>query len=321
MTYQGQRSKVKRSTRSDRPKERKVKAVKVRNIILTILLVVLGSVTARGQLVWQISGNGALDKSYLFATNKLTDISFLDSIPNLFKVYTKCDKVITEFVMLDYEAIAALRTASLLPDSVRLMNFYTEDEYKEIDGALMATLGMGLQQLGRMKPQYLTEMYRTELFKQWAGYREDRSSEHFFEGVAQQQGKPVHGLDEIGEAMYMMFDREPFHWQCTELKKVIEYPEREVKQEKILRDLYKQGRLLDISYQVKGPDNQTTISFSDHKVYCDRNRTWVRRLEPYLREGKAFICLNAIYLGGEDGLIAQLQATGYRVKPVNKAKR
>ena len=100
-----------------------------------------------------------------------------------------------------------------------------------------------------------------------------------------------------------------------------EYPEREVKQEKILRDLYKQGRLLDISYQVKGPDNQTTISFSDHKVYCDRNRTWVRRLEPYLREGKAFICLNAIYLGGEDGLIAQLQAAGYRVKPVNKAKR
>ena len=100
--------------------------MKVRNIILTILLVVLGSVTARAQLVWQISGNGALDKSYLFATNKLTDISFLDSIPNLFKVYTKCDKVITEFVMLDYEAIAALRTASLLPDSVRLMNFYTE---------------------------------------------------------------------------------------------------------------------------------------------------------------------------------------------------
>ena len=93
----------------------------------------LGSVTARAQLVWQISGNGALDKSYLFATNKLTDISFLDSIPNLFKVYTKCDKVITEFVMLDYEAIAALRTASLLPDSVRLMNFYTDENEKGLN--------------------------------------------------------------------------------------------------------------------------------------------------------------------------------------------
>ena len=276
---------------------------------------------AHCQLIWQISGNGALDKSYLFATNRLTEVTFLDTIPNLFKVYTKCNKVITEFAMQDYEAIAALRTAALLPDSVRLMNFYTEDEYKEIDGALMATLGMGLQQLGRMKPQYLTEMYRTELLKQWANYREDRSSEHFFENVAVQQGKPVFGLDDIGEAMYMMFDREPFYWQCEELKKVVEYPEREVKQEKVLRDLYQQGRLLDISYQVSGPDNTTTISFSDYKVYCDRNRTWVKRLMPYLKDGKAFICLNAIYLGGDDGLIAQLQAAGYRVKPLNKAKR
>jgi hypothetical protein len=276
---------------------------------------------AHSQLIWQISGNGALDKSYLFATNRLTEVTFLDTIPNLFKVYTKCNKVITEFAMQDYEAIAALRTAALLPDSVRLMNFYTEDEYKEIDGALMATLGMGLQQLGRMKPQYLTEMYRTELLKQWANYREDKSSEHFFENVAVQQGKPVFGLDDIGEAMYMIFDREPFYWQCEELKKVVEYPEREVKQEKVLRDLYQQGRLLDISYQVSGPDNTTTISFSDYKVYCDRNRTWVKRLMPYLKDGKAFICLNAIYLGGEDGLIAQLQAAGYRVKPLNKAQR
>ena len=293
--------------------------VRARNIILSLLLVV--PMVAHCQLIWQISGNGALDKSYLFATNRLTEVTFLDTIPNLFKVYTKCNKVITEFAMQDYEAIAALRTAALLPDSVRLMNFYTEDEYKEIDGALMATLGMGLQQLGRMKPQYLTEMYRTELLKQWANYREDKSSEHFFENVAVQQGKPVFGLDDIGEAMYMMFDREPFYWQCEELKKVVEYPEREVKQEKVLRDLYQQGRLLDISYQVSGPDNTTTISFSDYKVYCDRNRTWVKRLMPYLKDGKAFICLNAIYLGGEDGLIAQLQAAGYRVKPLNKAQR
>jgi uncharacterized protein YbaP (TraB family) len=44
----------------------------------------------------------------------------------------------------------------------------------------------------------------------------------------------------------------------------------------------------------------------------------VKRLTPYLREGKAFITLNAIYLGGEDGLLAQLKAAGYRVRAVNR---
>lgn len=273
---------------------------------------------ANGQLLYEVSRNGAASKSYIFATNKLTEISFLDTIPNLFKAYGRCNKVVTEFAIIDYEAIAALRQAALLPDSIRLSNFYNEDEYRQINDALLLTLGMGLDKLGRMKPQYLTEMYRTELLKKWTGYDENRSSEHFFEAVAIQQDKPVFGLDDTGESMYMMFDREPFHWQCKELLKVVEYPEKEVRQEKIIRDLYKQGRILDITYQVSSPDNQTSISFSDYKVYTTRNKTWVKRLNPYLKEGNVFICLNAIYLGGDNGLLALLKAAGYKVKPVNR---
>lgn len=283
-----------------------------------ILFVTLGIVSqTSGQLLYEISRNGVAAKSYIFATNKLTEITFLDTIPNLFKAYGRCNKVITEFAIIDYEAIAALRQAALLPDSVRLSNFYNEKEYEQINEALVLTLGMGLDKLGRMKPQYLTEMYRTELFKKWAGYDDDRSSEHFFEAVAIQQEKPVFGLDDTGESMYMMFDREPFYWQCKELLKVVEYPEKEVRQEKIIRDLYQQGRLLDISYQVSSPDNQTSISFSDYKVYTTRNKTWIKRLAPYLKEGNAFICLNAIYMGGDNGLLALLRAAGYKVKPVN----
>ena len=45
---------------------------------------------------------------------------------------------------------------------------------------------------------------------------------------------------------------------------------------------------------------------------------WTKRLTPYLKDGKAFITLNAIFIGGEDGLITQLKAAGYRVKAVNK---
>ena len=278
------------------------------------------SMAGSPQLLYRISGNGALDKSYLFATNRLTDIAFLDSVPGLFKAYANCNQVLTEFTMLDYEATAALRTAALLPDTVSYRNCFAEDEYNLIDQTLQLTLNMGLDKLGRMKPQYLTELYRTEILRKWAGYDESRSSEHFFEDVATQQGKPVVGLDDIGEAIYMMFDREPFHWQCTELLKVVEYPEREIQQEKTLRNLYRQGRLLDMSYQVSGPDNRTSVSFSDYKIFCARNTTWVRRLQPYLRDGHAFICLNAIYLGGDNGLIAQLQAAGYRVKAVKKDK-
>lgn len=276
----------------------------------------VGSISA--QVLYEVSGNSCKAKSYILATNRLVDIAFLDTIPNVFACFGKCNKVITEFAMEDYEALAALRKAAVLPDSVKLTNFYNDSEYEYIDQALLLNLGMGLNQLCRMKPAYLTEMFRAALFKQWLGYDETRSMETFFEVVAQERGMPVYGLDNVGETMYMLFDREPFHWQCEELKKVIDYPEREVNQERTLLEMYRMGRLADIAYQVQGPDNKTSISYSDYQIYTRRNLQWVKRLKPYLKDGECFITLNAIYLGGEKGLLEQLRTAGYRVRPVNR---
>lgn len=278
-------------------------------------------ISIHAQLIYEVSGNSSKAPSYILATNRMIDIQFLDTIPNIFQYFGRCNKVITEFTMQDYEAISALRQAALLPDSVKLTNFFSETEYQNIDQALLLTLDMGLDKLCRMKPSYLCELYRTELFRKWLDYNEERSMEAFFEVVAQQKNMPIYGLDKIGETMYMLFDREPFHQQCKDLKHVIDYPELEVRQERILADMYRNGKLTDIIYQVTGPDNSTSISYSDYQVYAQRNIEWVKRLAPYLKEGKAFITLNCIYLGGEKGLLAQLRAAGYKVKPANKGVR
>ena len=275
---------------------------------------------ACAQVLYEVGGNSSKAKSYILATNRLVDIAFLDTIPNLFPCFSRCDKVITEFAMEDFEALAALRQAALLPDSVILSNFYTDAQYEQIDQALLLRVGMGMEQLCRMKPAYLTEMLRMELFKQWLHYDEQRSMETFFEVVAQEKGMPVYGLDDVGETMYMLFDREPFPWQCEELLKVVEYPEREIRQERALLEMYRMGRLTDMAFQVAGPDNHTSVSYSDYQVYAQRNRTWVKRLQPYLHEGNCFITLDAIYLGGEKGLLAQLREAGYRVRPVNRGR-
>ena len=293
----------------------------MKHSFITYLLVVVSAcacIHTHAQVLYEISGNSTLEKSYLLATNKLINITFIDTRPNVFNSFSKCDKVITEFAFEDYQAIAALRKASLLPDSIQLGAFYTEEEMTKINQELLLTLGMGLQELGRMKPAYLTELYRTELLKKWLHWDESNSMETFFEQVAQQQDIPIYPLDDLGETLYMLFDREPFQWQCKELKKVIDYPDQEVEQERVIRDLYSMGRLNDIAFQVLSPDNATSISYSDYQVYAQRNQQWVKKLKSYLHDGKCFITLNAIYLGGDKGLIAQLKNAGYRIKPVNK---
>ena len=293
----------------------------MRNIRILIMLLGYGLLAignGHAQVLYRISGNSAAAPSYILATNRMVDMTFIDTIPNAFKCYAQCNKVITEFAMQDYEAIAALRQAAILPDSIQLRHFYTHEQYQQIDEALRINLNMGLDKLGRMKPSYLAEMFRNELMKRWLHYNEERTMETFFEKVALQSNIPVYGLDDVGETMYMLFDREPFHWQCEELLKVVEYPEKEVRFERSLLEMYQYGRLADMAYFVKSPDNQTSLSFSDYQVYAKRNKVWVKRLTPYLKEGKAFITLNAIYLGGDEGLLAQLKAAGYRVKAVNR---
>lgn len=285
---------------------------------LYILVFILCAWSAHAQVLYKVSGNSAKAPSYIFATNKIVGIEFLDSVPNLLRCFSECFVVLTEFAMQDYEAIAALRTAALLPDSIRLDRYYTEDEYNRIDEAMQLTLGMGMDKLCRMKPSYLTAMYRDELLHKWLDYDSQRSMEAFFQALAADKGIPVHAIDEVGETMFMLFDREPFHWQCKELLQIIEYPEREIKQERALAEMYRLGRLTDMSYQILSPDNHSTQSYSDYQIYAARNKEWGKRLRDYLVAGDAFITLDAIYLGGEKGLLEQLRAAGYKVRPVNK---
>ena len=73
-----------------------------------------------------------------------------------------------------------------------------------------------------------------------------------------------------------------------------------------------------MSYQILSPDNQSTQSYSDYQIYAARNKQWVKRLQPYLTEGRAFIPIDAIYVGGEKGLISELRAAGYKVRSVNR---
>lgn len=287
-------------------------------IIGILLLCQVAGTELQAQVLYEISGNGSRAKSYLLATNRYVSMEFADTIPNVFKCFGRCQRVVTEFVMQDYEAIATLRQAALLPDSIRLRENYTNAEYQEIDDALFLETGIHLDDVARMKPSYLTELYRNELMKKWLGYDEQRSLETIFELVAAQRNIPVVGLDKIGETMYMLFDREPIQWQQEQLLNIIRHPDRDVRFEQQLRAMYLNGQLTDIAYLMESPDNRSTVSYSDYQIWAKRNKEWVKRLRPYLKEGRSFITLNAMYLGGEKGLINQLKSAGYRVRRVNR---
>lgn len=289
----------------------------IRYILSWFAILLLSPCLTNAQVLYRISGNSTKSPSYLFATNKIAGIELLDSVPQLLTCFADCKKVITEFAMQDYEALATLRTAALLPDSIRLDRYFTDEEYRSIDEALQLSVGMSLGTLSRMKPSYLVALHRDALLKQWLDYDAARSMESFFQALAADKSIPVIGLDDIGETMYMLFDREPFEHQCKELLQVVNYPEREVRFERETAALYRQGYLTEIAFHCEAPDNLSTVSYSDYQVFAARNKEWVKRLRPYLLEGGCFLTLDALYIGGDKGLLSALRTAGYRIKPVN----
>ena len=211
-----------------------------------------------------------------------------------------------------------LSAATILPDSATIYSLYSSDEISRLNAAFASTLFLTLDQMARLRPSALCEMYRDQLMRQWLKYDDKRNADLFFQTIAVQTGKRAIALDSPNESMYMLFEREPMHWQQKELIKIIDNPEKEINLERTILHLYKMGQLTQIAYEISSPDNTSTLSFSDYEVFAKRNIEWVKRLESHLAVGNVFIALDAKYLGGEKGLIALLRAKGYKVKAVNR---
>lgn len=249
--------------------------------LLPILIGLMLSLSSEAQLLYRISGNSAERPSYLLATNRYIDISYLDSIPGLFRAFGRCDKVVTEFVIEDYEAIAAMRTMTI-------------------------------------KPAYTYSVVRDSIMSHRLGYDAGRSMDAFFPLVAADKGMKVVGLDNVGETLWMLFERHDEEYQLQQLTRLLDFPEDDVDLEREIMRLYRRGQLWDISYAVSGPNNKASFGYADYEIYSRRNLNWVKRLKPLLHDGGCFITVDAMLLGGESGLIEQLRKAGYKVKAVKR---
>ncbi|MBO5960484.1 MAG: TraB/GumN family protein [Paludibacteraceae bacterium] len=283
-------------------------------LIYCIFIVLSSSVHA--QLLWEVSGKGLRQKSYIFATEKLIPISFLDSIPKLYECYAKCPVVITE-MLLNPDAREQTEKAALLPHGQNIANLYSKEDYEFIDSTLSHTLKIDFSYLSNLRPIFLTELYKTELYKTHLNFQEEHSSEMFFQLVATEQGRKIIPLDNTIETTHMTFYRKNIDTQATELLRLLLYPDAEIRQAKEIVRLYKKGLLYDIAYAIQAPSNKTSFNYADYLFIKQRNNRWISQLDVLMKGQSCFIVLNAAYLGGDEGLLQLLRKEGFRVKRVN----
>ena len=278
----------------------------------------LGVTSIQAQLLWKVSGKGLKQPSYLFGTHHLFSIQYFDSIPGLFKAFNECNVVVSEMVMNNIDASAKIRQAAVMPDHKTIKDLLNDDEYKLVDSELKSVLKLGLKNVSIMNPSLILTMYEMEIYKKLTGFSDTKQSDSYFQLVAAEKGKKVIGLETVDQQIEVLFGNGTLERQANVLVEAIQHKDKILSEMIQLNKLYKAGKIDELAELSKGKDNITEMTEEEYaKLVDNRNAEWLKKLPSILKDGSSFIAVDAMHLGGKNGLVKQLQKAGYKIKAVD----
>ena len=285
--------------------------------ILVLFLLILSLSAIRAQLLWKITGKGLKHPSYLFGTHNLISIQFLDSIPGLYKAFNESNVVVTEMALNNIDATVRIQKAAIMPKNIKIEDLLNKDEYKLVDTELKLVMKFGLKDVAIMNPSFLIKMYELEIFKKKTGFTDDNDSGSYFQLVAAEKGEKIVGLETVDQQIEALYGNGSFESRADKLVETIQHKDTILKQIISLNKLYKAGKIDEFFDLSKGENNLTEMASAEYaKLIDNRNTNWMTELPNMMEQSSCFITLDAIHLGGQNGIIKLLEKDGYKLKPV-----
>jgi uncharacterized protein YbaP (TraB family) len=277
-------------------------------LLFGVSLVATADDTGRG-LLWEISKPGTAP-SYLFGTIHSEDPEVLALAEPVEHAFSASNTVVLE-VLLDLEAMMYSSTVMLMTDGRLLSDILDEALFRQT-AAVMQTRGIPELVLERMKPWAVATalampVAETGMVLDMALYQQ-----------ALEDGKQVVGLETIEEQLDV-FEGMSMNDQVALVRDSVEqFSGIEAMHETLInawkeRDL---AAMLAISEAAMETGDQRMAEEFQRRLVTDRNRRMADRMQPYLKQGKAFVAVGALHLPGEQGLLKLLEQRGYSVRVI-----
>lgn len=298
----------------------------LRNIIGSLVLFFTLAACANtskdaNSLLWKISGNGLNSPSYLFGTHHLIPLSFLDSIGGLDEAFEATEQTVGELDMSKMnEMQMKIMGAAIMPNKYNYQTLISEQDFQLLDKTLKELVGVGLDQLGRMKPAMLSNLISITLYqKYYPTLSGGKSIDQHFQDEAAKLSHPVKPLETAEEQIHTLLGSQTIERQAEMLACMINHPEMLKEQMDKLQTAYLAQNLdaLNALYQEELPDDPCP-STQEEKDVMNKNRNiqWLKALPDIMQEKSSFIAVGCLHLVGEDGLIEGLRKLGYKVEAV-----
>jgi uncharacterized protein len=268
-------------------------------------------------LLWQISGNGLSQPSYLFGTIHMLckdDAVLSDSLKNVIR---NCKDVYLEVDMDNiFEMMGLLKSMKMRNDTT-LADLMDKKDYDRVKKYFQEKSGLiPFSMLETYKPLLAV----STLAESAVPCESAVAMEQLIMEEAKRNNKNIKGLETMAYQAGI-FDSIPYKIQAEQLIKYVDSSsvenDQESKEFKELADAYKQQDLKKLE-ELSNKNDIGISNFTDILLY-NRNRNWVEKLKSLLPAKALLIAVGAGHLPGEKGVINLLRKAGYTVKPVKNS--
>ena len=286
--------------------------IKIKGLLLFLLIIC--SVNAKAQqqknksLLWEISGNGLKQPSYLFGTiHMICKEEFLLS-EIVKQKFSSSKQVYLELDMDDPKLQATMMKEMQLPNNETLKSKLGEINFKKLDSFLKKELKMNLVMFDKFKPMMVMSLLTQRLLS----CANIESYEMSFVKMAGEQKKELLGLEKV-EDQLAVFDAIPDSLEIRSIMNMVNDFDAQKKEFTRMSIIYK-SQDLDALYQlmVESPE----MMDSQELLLDRRNRNWIPIMEPAMKKASTFFAVGSGHLGGSQGVLELLRKQGYKVKAI-----
>jgi len=259
-------------------------------------------------LLWEISGNGLQQPSYLFGTiHMICKEDFL--ISEIVKQkFNSSKRVYLELDMDDPQLQVTLMQQMQLPSKETLKNKLGESNFKKLDSFLQKEMSMNLVMFDKFKPMMVMGLLAQRLLP----CASMESYEMNFVKMASEQKKELLGLEKV-EDQLGVFDAIPDSLEIRSIMNMVNDFESHKKEFSRMSSIYK-TQDLDALYQLMAESPE--MMGSQELLLDRRNRNWIPVMESVMKNSTTFFAVGAGHLAGSQGVLELLRKQGYKVKGI-----
>ena len=260
-------------------------------------------------LLYEISGNGLAQPSYLYGTiHIICKDDFLMTEATKQK-FSETQQVYLEIDMDDPKMMPDMMKSMYMTDGSTIKTLLSEPDYQKVSQFFKDTLKMNIATMDKMKPFILGSMTVTKLLS-----CPTQSYEETFMKMAKTENKEILGLETVQDQFSAM-DKMGMKKQADMMlvKLVDDWADGKQKFKQLITNYKNQDveALLEVMTKSKSMDSDF-----ENDLLIIRNQNWIPKIQQITKEKPTFFAVGAGHLGGKKGVIALLRDAGFTVKAV-----